>query len=68
MPIAEGKSNKSRKKIHEKAQAVAADILREDMSDEEKEMRIYLWLEQNCRYAKVEWEQAKEQNFLKSGR
>lgn len=56
------------KKIHEKAQAVAADILREDMSDEEKEMRIYLWLEQNCRYAKVEWEQAKEQNFLKSGR
>lgn len=55
------------KKIYKKAQAVAADILREDMSDEEKEMQIYLWLEQNCSYAEVEWEQAKEQNFLKNG-
>lgn len=54
------------KKIYKYAQKLMEELIREEMTDEEKEMQIYLWLEENCSYASVEWEQAKKQNFLKS--
>lgn len=58
---------KKQKKIYTRASEIAKEIFTEDMSGSEKEMQIYLWLEQNCRYAEVEWEQAKDRNFFKGG-
>lgn len=55
------------KKIHKQTEQILQEIIREDMSDEEKELAIYNWLCENCHYASGEWEQAKEQSFLKSG-
>lgn len=58
--------SRKQKKIYKQAAALVEQMVREDMSDEERERAIYLWLEENCSYASVEWEQAKKQNFLKS--
>ena len=57
---------RKQKKIYQQAAALVEQLVKEGMSDEEKEMALYLWLEENCSYASVEWEQAKKQNFLKS--
>lgn len=57
---------RKQKKIYKQAAALVEQLVQESMSDEEKEMALYLWLEENCSYASVEWEQAKKQNFLKS--
>lgn len=54
-------------KICKRGGEILKEILKEDMTDEEKERAIYLWLEKNCRYAEGEWEQAKEQDFIKEG-
>lgn len=58
--------SRKQKKIYKCAQKLVEELIWEGMTDEEKEMQIYLWLEENCSYATVEWEQAKKQNFLKS--
>lgn len=53
--------------IYRRGQEIVEGIIKESMTDEEKERQIYLWLESNCRYALREWEQAKEQDFIKEG-
>lgn len=58
--------SRKQKKICQYAEKLIKELIREEMTDEEKEMEIYLWLEENCSYASVEWEQAKKQNFMKS--
>lgn len=57
---------RKQKKIYKQAEELVCQLVEEGMSDEEKEMALYLWLEDNCSYASVEWEQAKKQNFLKT--
>lgn len=56
------------KKIYQKASEVVGQIISEDMTDEQKERQIYLWLEKNCRYAGTEWERARERAFIKKER
>lgn len=53
-------------KIYKQAAELVEQLTGGNMSEEEKEMAFYLWLEENCSYASVEWEQAKKQNFLKT--
>lgn len=55
------------RKIHRRGMEIVKEIIGEDMTEEEKERQIYLWLEQNCSYAQGEWEQAKERDFIKEG-
>jgi len=57
---------RKQKKIYQQAEKLIKELISEKMTDGEKEMQLYLWLEKNCSYASVEWEQAKKQNFLKS--
>lgn len=54
-------------KIYDRGAEIVKEIITGDMSEEEKERQIYLWLEKNCRYAEGELERAKEQAFLKEG-
>lgn len=59
--------SRRQRKIYERGKDITEKIIREDMTDEEKERQLYLWLENNCRYAEGEWERAKEQDFIKEG-
>lgn len=58
--------SRKQKKIYRRAAALVKKLIKEEMTDEEKEMQLYLWLEENCSYASVELELVKKQNFLKS--
>lgn len=59
--------SRRQRKIYKRGKEITEKIIREDMTDEEKERQLYLWLESNCHYAKGEWERAKEQDFIKEG-
>ena len=59
--------SRRQQKIYKRGKEIAEEIIQEDMTDEEKERQLYLWLESNCRYAEGEWERAKEQDFIKEG-
>lgn len=61
-----GEIARKQKKIYKQAVTLLEGLIQEDMDEEEREMALYLWLEENCSYASVEWEQAKKQNFLKA--
>lgn len=55
------------KKIYDRGKEIVKEIINGNMTEEEKERQIYLWLEKNCRYAEGELERAKEQAFIKEG-
>lgn len=53
--------------IYESSHKIVDEIIKDGMSEEEKQLAIYTYLEENCTYNHAALDNAKESNYVKTG-